>query len=152
VIRRHLEGHWPFLVLLMLGVALRAATMVAYRPAIYYIDSIASYLWPLPNLDPTGQDPIGYDILLLKPILAIGDITTVAIVQHLLGLGMAVAGYLLLRHKGAGRWLAALATAPVLLDAYQVQIEHNLMSDPLFEALIVGWWCSPGPSGQAGRT
>ena len=36
------------------------------------------------------------------------------------------------------RWLAAAAAAPVLLDAYQVQIEHTVMSETLFEALLVG--------------
>ncbi len=39
--------------------------------------------------------------------------------------------------RGAGRWLAALAIAPVLLDAYQVQIEQVLMPDVWLEALIV---------------
>jgi hypothetical protein len=35
------------------------------------------------------------------------------------------------------RWLAALATAPVLLDAYQLQMEQMIMPDVWFEALIV---------------
>jgi Glycosyl transferase family 2 len=129
--------HRPFLVLLALGVLLRVIVMVGYRPAIFYIDSFASYLLPLPTLDPTGQDPIGYDLYLLGPVLKVANLSTVAAIQHLLGIGMAVGGYALLRHKGAGRWLAALAVAPVLFDAYQVQIEHNLMADPLFEALLV---------------
>ncbi len=145
---RHTHG--PFLVLLALGVLLRAVVMVGYRPAIFYIDSFASYLLPLPTLDPTGQDPIGYDLYLLGPVLRVGNLTAVVAVQHLLGIGMAVAGYALLRRKGAGRWLAALATAPILLDGYQVQIEHNVMADPLFEALLVGalvalaWTARPG--------
>jgi hypothetical protein len=144
-----IKRHRPFLVLLALGAVLRIVTMIAYRPAIFYIDSVASYLTPLRTLDPTGQDPIGYDILLLWPVLHAG-FPVVAALQHLLGLGMAVALYLLLRHKGAGRWLAALATVPVLLDAYQVQIEHNIMSDALFEALLVAalvvlaWPARPG--------
>jgi hypothetical protein len=50
---------------------------------------------------------------------------------------MAVVIYLLLRRRGAARWLAALAIAPVLLDAYQLQIEQTVMPDTLFEALIV---------------
>src|SRR5579859_3012290 len=50
---------------------------------------------------------------------------------------MAIAIYLVLRRRGCGRWLAALAIAPVLLDAYQVQIEQTLMPDAWFEALIV---------------
>jgi Glycosyl transferase family 2 len=133
VIRRH----WPFLTILVAGAVLRVLSMIAYRPAIFYIDSIASYLTPLGNLDPTGQDPIGYDMILLRPVLAVGNLVTVVAVQHALGLGMAIALYLLVRHKGGGRWLGAAATAPVLLDAYQVQIEQNIMSDPLFEALLV---------------
>jgi hypothetical protein len=133
VIRRH----WPFLAILVVGAVLRVLSMIADRPAIFYIDSIASYLMPLPDLDPTGQDPIGYDLILLKPVLAVGNLPTIVGLQHALGLGMAVALYALVRHKGGGRWLGALATAPVLLDAYQVQIEQNIMSDPLFEALLV---------------
>ncbi|GIH14664.1 glycosyltransferase family 2 protein [Rugosimonospora africana] len=128
--------HRVLAVLLVLGLALRVLAMIAVRPAIFYIDSVASYLLPLPQLAVTGQDPIGYDILILKPVLAVANLTTVVALQHLMGLGIAITGYALLVHKGAWRWLAALAMAPVLLDAYQVQIEHNIMSDPLFEALL----------------
>jgi hypothetical protein len=133
--------HWLFLTLLGLGIALRVLVMVTYRPAILYIDSVGSYLLPLPKLDPTGQDPIGYDMYLLGPVLRVGHLSTVAALQHLLGLGIAVAGYALLARKGTWRWLAALATAPVLVDAYQVQIEHNIMADPLFETLVVAALC-----------
>jgi hypothetical protein len=50
---------------------------------------------------------------------------------------MAVTIYLVLLRRGVPRWLAALATAPVLLDAYQVQIEQNVMPDVMFEVLVV---------------
>jgi hypothetical protein len=50
---------------------------------------------------------------------------------------MAVLIYLLLQRRGTPRWLAALATAPVLLDAYQLQIEQMVMPDVWLEALIV---------------
>jgi hypothetical protein len=148
--RAVLRRHRVFAVLLVLGVALRVVVMVAYRPAIFYIDSVASYLLPLPTLDPSGQDPIGYDLLFLAPVLSVANVTMVAALQHLLGLGIAVTAYALLVRKGAWRWLAALATAPVLLDAYQLQIEHNIMSDALFEAVIVAalavlaWPARPG--------
>src|ERR1700723_3506397 len=55
----------------------------------------------------------------------------------LLVLAMAVALYLILRRRGVPRWLAAPATAPILLDAYQLQIEQSIMPDTAFEALIV---------------
>ena len=35
------------------------------------------------------------------------------------------------------RWLAALAIAPILLDAYQLQNEQTIMPGTWFEALIV---------------
>ncbi len=50
---------------------------------------------------------------------------------------MAVVIYLLLLRRGAPRWLAALAIAPVLLDAYQLQTEQTVMPGTLSEALIV---------------
>ena len=84
--------HWFFVVLLLLGLAARVVVMIAYRPAILYIDSLASYLYPLHKLDPTGQDPIGYDIFLLSPLLAIAHLSTVVAIQHIFGLAMAVAG------------------------------------------------------------
>ena len=43
----------------------------------------------------------------------------------------------MLLRRGVPRWLAALATAPVLLDAYQLQIEQTIMPDVMFEACIV---------------
>jgi 4-amino-4-deoxy-L-arabinose transferase-like glycosyltransferase len=42
-----------------------------------------------------------------------------------------------LLRRGVPRWLAALATAPVLLDGYQLQIEQTIMPDVMFEACIV---------------
>jgi hypothetical protein len=50
---------------------------------------------------------------------------------------MAVTLYLVLLRRGCPRWLAALAIAPVLLDAYQLQMEQTIMPDVWFEALIV---------------
>src|SRR5206468_2500690 len=45
--------------------------------------------------------------------------------------------YVVLQRRGVPRWLAALATAPILLDGYQLQIEQTIMPDVMFEACIV---------------
>ena len=132
---RWLRLHWVLLVVLVIGVGLRVLTVLAYQPAILYIDSF-SYLDNLYDLRPDMLRPIGYD-LILKLLLPFGGLRAVAVVQHLLGLGIAVMIYQLLLRHGARRWLAALATVPVLLDAYQVQIEHNIMPDVWFQALLV---------------
>ncbi len=137
--------HWLFTVLFTAGLVLRILTQIAYRPALLYIDSTKYLLNAYP-----GDDPPGYQ-LALKPVLALGSLNLVAVIQHLLGLGMAVAIYMLLLRRGVPRWLAALATAPVLLDAYQLQIEQNVMPDVMFEALMVTgvvallWRATPSP-------
>lgn len=126
-----MRENWPAAVLVVAGLALRVLAQFAYRPAIFYIDTPRYLLNQAP-----GQDPLGYKAV-LRAITAIGNLDAVIVVQHLLGLAMAVVIYVLLRRRGTGRWLAALAIAPVLLDAYQVQIEQTLMPDIWFEAMIV---------------
>jgi hypothetical protein len=122
--------HWLAAALLAAGLVLRVLVLLAYRPALLFVDSVR-YLY-----NAYGQDPVGYSGP-LKAILFVGNFDTVAAVQHLLGLGMAVVIYLLLLRRGVSSWLAALAIAPVLLDAYQLQIEQMIMPDVWFEALIV---------------
>jgi hypothetical protein len=103
---------------------------LAYRPALFYIDSV-KYLY-----NAEGNDPEGYKAP-LRAILFVANLDTVAAIQHLLGLSMAVVIYVLLLRRGASRWLAALAIAPVLLDGYQLQQEQTIMPTVWFEALLV---------------
>jgi hypothetical protein len=126
-----LRQHWLISALLLAGLVLRVLTQIAYNPPIIYVDTL-KYLY---RLYP-GSEPLGYRYL-LKIILVAGDLNTVAALQHLLGLAMAVALYLVLTRRGTPRRLAALATAPVLLDAYQLQMEQMIMPDVWFEAMMV---------------
>ena len=103
--------HWLATALLAAGLVLRVVTQLAYRPALFYIDT-TRYLYNVAQ----GMDPVGYKGP-LRAILAVANFDAVAAVQHLLGLGMAVVIYLVLLRRGTPRWLAALAMAPVLLDA-----------------------------------
>ena len=118
-------------LLLLAGLVLRLLAQLAYRPALLYIDSL-KYLYNAW----AGTDPLGYKGV-LKAILLVGNVQTVAAVQHLVGLAMGVAIYAVLLRRGAPRWLAALAAAPVLLDGYELQIEQTIMPDAWFAALIV---------------
>ena len=123
--------HWLMTALLLAGLVLRVLAQIAYRPALLYIDTL-KYLynaWP-------GTDPLGYKGV-LKAILLVGNLQAVTAVQHLVGLAMGVGIYLVLVRRGAPRWLAALAAAPVLLDGYELQTEQTIMPDVWFEALIV---------------
>ncbi len=130
--------HWVLGLLLAAGLVLRAATQVGYEPALLFIDSkkyifgtdVASNGWG-------SFDPLGYTLLLLGPVLAVADLALVALLQHVLGMAMAIGLYALMLRLGVTRWLAALAAAPVLLDAYQLNAEQTIMPDVLFEALLV---------------
>ena len=126
-----MRRHWLVSALLAAGLVLRVLAVVAYHPALIYVDTL-KYLY---GASP-GSEPLGYTVLLRLMLLA-GDLGTVAVIQHLLGLAMAVTLYAVLLRRGAGRWLAALAVAPVLLDAYQIQMEQTIMPDVWFEAMIV---------------
>jgi hypothetical protein len=130
--------HWVLALLIAAGLVLRVVTQFAYQPALLFIDS-KKYLF---GTDFTAGawgsfDPLGYTLLVLKPVLMFGNLGLVALLQHVLGLGMAVALYVLMLRRGVTRWLAALAVAPVLLDAYQLNAEQTIMPDVLFEALLV---------------
>ena len=123
--------HWLATALLAAGLALRVLAQFSYGPALLYIDSV-KYLygaWP-------GADPLGYDVP-LKLILAVGNLSAVEVVQHVLMLATALTVYLVLLRRGVPRWLAALAMGPILLDAYQLQMESTIMPDVWFEAIIV---------------
>jgi hypothetical protein len=131
-----LRRHGFLLLLLVPAIVLRVLTWLAYRPALLFIDSFR-YLDNLHALRADQLDPIGYD-LVLRPLLAVGGLAWVAAVQHVGGLLVAVGLYALVLRLGGRPWVGALAAAPVLLDAYQLQIEQNIMSEVVFEAVLLG--------------
>jgi hypothetical protein len=144
--------HWMFLLVLAGGIMLRAIAQIAYEPALLFIDS-KKYIFgtDFTNTIWGSFDPLGYSLVVLRPVLIFGgDLAFVALIQHGLGLAMAAALYALMIRRGAWRWLAALAVAPVLLDAYQLNAEQTIMPDVLFEALVVAgivlllWQKRPG--------
>jgi hypothetical protein len=133
-----LRQHWVLGLLLAAGLVLRVIAQLGYEPALLFIDS-KKYLFgtDFATTEWGSYDPIGYTLLVLRPVLMFADLGLVALLQHLLGLAMAAGLYVLMLRRGVTRWLAALAVAPVLLDAYQLNAEQTIMPDVLFEALLV---------------
>ena len=144
VVRRH----WLFAVVAGCATALRAVVQLAYQPALIFPDSerYLQYAWHFVNghWSPDWLRTSGYSLLLIPAVL-IHNLAVVAAVQHLLGLGTAVLIYAVLVHFGARRWLAALATVPVLFDPLQLDIEQYVLTDVsatflLVAALVVLVW------------
>ena len=149
--------HWLMAILVVVGVIMRVITVFAYQPGLLNLDSWA-YLNNAGPLLPQFLDPIGYPLLILRPLLPLGGIRTVVVVQHFAGLGMGFAIYALALRLGARRWLAALAAAPVLIDAFQLNVEETILSDVWLQvAVVIAFWLLlakgvPGPwrAGLAG--
>jgi hypothetical protein len=144
--------HWMFWLLLAGGLVLRGIAQIAYEPALLFIDS-KKYIFgtDFTNTIWGSFDPLGYSLLILRPILLAGrSLAYAALAQHVLGMVMAGALYALMVRRGVYRWLAALAVAPVLFDAYQLNAEQTIMPDVLFETLLVAgvvlllWQRRPG--------
>ena len=144
--------HWMFWLLLAGGLVLRGIAQIAYEPALLFIDS-KKYIFgtDFTNTIWGSFDPLGYSLLILRPILLAGrSLAYAALVQHVLGMAMAGALYAVMLRRGVYRWLAALAVAPVLFDAYQLNAEQTIMPDVLFETLLVAgvvlllWQRRPG--------
>jgi hypothetical protein len=124
--------------LLLAGALLRVLAWLTYKPAILGVGDSLGYLRSaLGEINLAAWHPQAYP-LVLKPLLAFDTLAVVTAAQHLLGLSMGVGIFVLLRHLGVGGTVAALGAAPVLLDGYQINLEQQILSETLFEALLVG--------------
>jgi hypothetical protein len=125
-----------FTALLAAAVLVRVAMMVVYYPAFGYFVDTRAYMLSAKSWDTDPIWPFGYPfyLWLLAPF---ERNSVVALSQHLLGLGMGVVVYALLRRRGIARRWATLAAAPILLDARELVVEHHVLSDTVFSALLL---------------
>lgn len=130
-----MREHWGFALVLVLATAVRVIAMLAYWGVLWFPDS-NSYLAVAVSPQAYPARPVAYSFF-LRLLMPMHGFAVVAILQHLMGLAIGVLTYLLLRVRfGVRRWVSVLATLPVFFDAYQLQLEHMLLSDVLFEFLI----------------
>ncbi|MFC4589159.1 hypothetical protein [Sphaerisporangium corydalis] len=121
---------------LVAAALVRLCAMLGYRRAIWFDGDSYTYVSGALQLWPSRSRSSGYSLFLwaLEPF---HSTTLVVALQHLLGLLSAVVVYALLRRYGLPGWGATLLAVPLLFDAYQVQLEHMIMADTLFAALLV---------------
>src|SRR3954471_1971321 len=79
------RDHWPFLVLLAAGAALRLIVMLAYRPALEFVQDSFGYLGAAKSLSPDVVRPVGYSFF-LRVLSLTGNVSSVPVAQHILGL------------------------------------------------------------------
>ena len=144
------SGHRLFIIVAIPAVLLRVDAELGYRWQAWFNDSFEYVQNTVHfNLDPTRAS--GYSIF-LKILQPFHSYAVVTILQHLMGLAVAVMVYALARHRyRAPAWLATLAVVPVLYDGFEIQLEHLILSDiPLLFLLVLATtmllWNPAGPS------
>ena len=143
-----LREHALFRRVLIAAAAVRLIVAVGYPPALWYFDSLP-YLHAVFPLSPDPVRPTGYSdfLAVLEPFHSVWLVTAV---QAVMGLAMGAAVYAVLRWHKLGARAATLAAVPVLFSAYELQLEHFVLSDTLFgflvtTALVMMLW-QPMPS------
>ncbi len=136
-VRTRLRAEAPFLVVLAVAAALRLAVLLGFPPVLWFWGDSFAYLGVALHPAPYDVRPVGYSFF-LQALQPLHSLAAVAAVQHLVGLGVGVAVYLLLRRLAVPRGLATAGAAPVLLDAYQLQLEQLLMAETLTLGLVAG--------------
>jgi 4-amino-4-deoxy-L-arabinose transferase-like glycosyltransferase len=133
-----IRRHWLLVILLLLAAALRGVVFAAYHPALIFPDSVR-YLQYAHNFahghwTVDDQRQSGYSVLI---IFLTNVLWLVPLLQHLVGMATALLVYAVLIHLGARRWLAALATIPVLFDPLQLILEQYVLTDVWTVLLIL---------------
>ena len=101
----------------LVAITLRVLLMVAYSPAILSFPDEASYVGAAAGkLFSNPFRPAGYALFLRAVHLFSANLEFTIVVQHLIGLGTAIAVYAIARRIGAGRWVALFPAAVVALS------------------------------------
>ena len=126
--------HGLFGGVLLVAAMVRLIVVLGYPPALWFFDSLP-YIRAVQPLAPYRVRPIGYSYFLavLAPFHSVWLVTAV---QAVMGLAMGIAVYAVLRRYRIPNWAATLAAVPVLLSAYELQMEHFVLSDTLFGLLV----------------
>ncbi|HEY4464396.1 MAG TPA: hypothetical protein VGN41_17150 [Streptosporangiaceae bacterium] len=132
--RAVLAAHWQFAVVALAAVGIRCVVLLGYPPILFYSDSY-NYITDAVSKYPDVIRSDGYPLFLYL-LLPFRSFTLVAVLQAAMGVAIGVAIYAVLRRRGLPWWGATLAAVPVLFDAFELQLEHLVMSDVLFLFLV----------------
>ena len=126
--------HWQFSLVLLAGLVARIVVVLGYPPVFWFSDSY-NYLYDAVTHIPDEVRPNGYPFL-LSLLLPLHSDYAISLLQAAMGLGVAIAIYALLRHRGLPWWGASLPALPVLFDSYELHLEHQIAADTLFMFLV----------------
>jgi hypothetical protein len=130
------RDHRLLVILVALSVIPRVLATLAFRPALLTSDSFL-YM----NEAAKGRlgviRPSGYSLLLdvLQPLPH--TLLAITTIQHIMGIGIAVIVYAVLRYWGLPAWGACLAALPILFDPREIALESYILPDTLYNLMLV---------------
>ena len=130
------RNHRLFTIVACVSVIPRVIAALGFKPALLIQDSF-SYMAEGLHLTPLSQlRPAGYPLMLrvLEPFHSLLLVTTL---QHLMGIGLGVIIYGVLRTRGLPAWGATLAAVPTLFDSRQIWLESSILPDTLFTLVLM---------------
>ena len=124
-------------VLLILGLAARIYFTLVWRPAITgYSDSGIYFQDAYQGIWSDPIRTVGYGMFLTVLHAITPRLLFVIVVQHLMGLGVAVLLFLTVRRIGGPRWLGLVPAAIVALGGDELFIEHAALSETVYILLV----------------
>ncbi|MGI5287063.1 hypothetical protein ACQEVF_27510 [Nonomuraea polychroma] len=126
----------PIVLAVTAAVLLRAVVMLGYQRAFWYGDS-GDFVANALQFVPGPLRPFGYSMF-VRMLLPFHSNVLIAVVQHVMGLGMGILVYVLLRRWRVRPMPAVLAALPVLFEPRQLAMEHALLSETLFTSCVIG--------------
>jgi hypothetical protein len=131
---RPVVTHWQFGLVVLAAVVVRVIVVLGYPPVLWFSDSY-NYIQDAVTHVPDEVRPNGYPFF-LDLLLPLHSDYAIGLLQAAMGVGIGVAIYAVLRHRGLPWWGAALPALPVLFDSYELHLEHMVTADPLFMFLV----------------
>jgi hypothetical protein len=131
---RPVGTHWQFSLVVLAAVAVRIVVIAGYPPILWFNDSY-NYIYDAISHVPDQVRPNGYPFF-LDLLLPLHSDYPIGLLQAAMGVGIGVAIYAVLRHRGLPWWGATLPALPVLFDSYELHVEHMITADPLFIFLV----------------
>lgn len=131
-----LQVHRGLVLVLAAGAVIRLAVELSRAPAVYQDSLVYITLSEDAPFSFRSTRPNGYPVF-IRILSLVGDrLDVVTIAQHVAGVLVGVLVYALLVHLGVRRWIATLATAFIVIDAYAVALEQDILSETFFTLTI----------------
>ncbi len=130
------RNHRLFTIVACVSLIPRVIAALGFKPALLIQDSF-SYMAEGVHLTPLSQlRPAGYP-LMLRVLESFHSLLLVTTLQHLMGIGLGVIIYGVLRTRGLPAWGATLAAVPTLFDSRQIWLESSILPDTLFTVVLM---------------